>query len=103
MRRRVQLTGIGPVTPAGIGREAFFKGINEPTSRIRTIERFDAEAGPFIGAEVRDFDLKPFAQNENPRRLSRHTQMSMVAAMLAMVDAKVTREEVRSLSPLVVT
>src|SRR6478736_3820854 len=103
MRRRVKITGIGPVTPAGIGREAFFQGIIEPTSRIRAIERFNADAGPFVGAEVRDFDLKRFAPDENPRRLSRHTQMSMVAAMLAMADAKVTREEVRSLSPLVVT
>lgn len=103
MRRRVKITGIGPVTPAGIGREAFFRGINEPVSRIRAITRFGREAGAFVGAEVTNFDLKNFAPEENPRRLSRHTQMSLAAAMLAMDDAGVSREEVRKLSPLIVT
>ena len=100
MRRRVKITGIGPVTPAGIGRKAFSNGINGTVSRIHALQRFDAEAGPFVGAEVLDFDLKKFFPEENPRRLSRHTQMSLVAAMLAMEDAGVTREEVRNLSPL---
>lgn len=103
MRRRVKITGIGPITPAGIGRKAFANGINESVSRIHALQRFDTEAGPFVGAEVLDFDLRKFAPEENPRRLSRHTQMSLVAAMLAMEDAGITREEVRNLSPLVVT
>ena len=103
MRRRVKITGIGPVTPAGIGRAAFARGINEAVSRIHVLHGFDPGAGPFVGAEVLDFDLAQFAPEENPRRLSRHTQMSLVGAMLAMEDAGVTREEVRNLNPLVVT
>jgi 3-oxoacyl-(acyl-carrier-protein) synthase len=103
MRRRVKITGIGPVTPAGIGREAFNTGINTPISRIRAIDRFDPEAGPFVGAEVHDFDLSEFAPDENPRRLSRHTQFSLVAAILALRDAEIETEELRHLNPLVVT
>lgn len=103
MRRRVKITGIGPVTPAGIGREAFFKGINEPVSRVRAITRFDPTAGPFVGAEVSNFELGDFAPNENPRRLSRHTQFSLVGAMLAMRDADIKPDELRALNPLVVT
>lgn len=103
MRRRVKITGIGPVTPAGIGREAFFRGINEPVSRVRAIKRFDPAAGPFVGAEVLDFEFGEFAPDENPRRLSRHTQFSLVAAMLAMRDAGLTPRDVQGLSPLVVT
>jgi 3-oxoacyl-(acyl-carrier-protein) synthase len=103
MRRRVKITGIGPVTPAGIGREAFLAGINEPVSRIGSITRFDPAAGKFIGAEVLDFDLKNFGPGENPRRLSRHTQFSLVAAMLAMQDAGLTSEELRDRNPVVVT
>ncbi|MDQ5979734.1 MAG: 3-oxoacyl-[acyl-carrier-protein] synthase, partial [Verrucomicrobiota bacterium] len=103
MRRRVKITGIGPVTPAGIGRDAFLRGINEPVSRVRAIKRFDAGAGPFVGAEVTDFELADYAPDENPRRLSRHTQFSLVAAMLAMRDAGITPADVRGISPLVVT
>lgn len=103
MRRRVKITGIGPVTPAGIGREAFFRGVNESLSRIGAITRFDPSAGSFVGAEVRDFNLAAYAPDENPRRLSRHTQFSLVAAILALRDAGITTSELRHLNPLVVT
>ncbi len=103
MRRRVKITGIGPVTPAGIGREAFFHGINESVSRVRAITRFDPEAGTFMGAEVTGFDLKAYAPEENPRRVSRHTQLGLVAAILAIRDAGLTIEEITRLNPAVIT
>lgn len=103
MRRRVKITGLGPVTPAGTGREEFFRGINERVSRVRAITRFDPAAGLFVGAEIPDFDLKRHAPEENPRRLSRHTQFSLVAAMLAVQDAGLTKEELQRLNPVVVT
>ncbi|SDS22031.1 beta-ketoacyl-[acyl-carrier-protein] synthase family protein [Opitutus sp. GAS368] len=103
MRRRVKITGIGPVTPAGIGREDFFRGINESVSRVRAITRFDPEAGQFIGAEIPDFDLKKYAPEENPRRLSRHTQFSLVAAILALKDAGLTPADLARHNPVVLT
>lgn len=103
MRCRVKITGIGPVTPAGIGREAFFSGINEPISRIREITRFKVDTGPFVGAEIHDFNLRDFAPQENPRRLSRHTQFSLAAAVLALQDAGITRGDLKNINPLVVT
>ena len=103
MRRRVKITGIGPVTPAGIGRDAFYRGINEPSSRIRSIDRFESGSGPFVGAEVLDFELSNYAPHENPRRLSRHTQFSLAGAILALQDAGLEKEELRHLNTLVVT
>lgn len=103
MRRRVKITGLGPVTPAGIGREEFFRGINEPVSRVRAITRFDPAAGQFVGAEIPDFDLKRYAPDENPKRLSRHTQFSLVAAMLALKDAGLTLGDLAGQNPVVVT
>lgn len=103
MRRRVKITGIGPVTPAGIGREAFFKGINEPVSRVRTLSRQSTEKVNFIGAEVADFDLRNFAPTENPRRLSRHTQFGLAAAILAIRDAGLDIGEISRLNPAVVS
>lgn len=103
MRRRVKITGIGPVTPAGIGREEFFRGINESISRVRAITRFDPTAGNFVGAEIHNFDLARFAPEENPRRLSRHTQFSIVAGILALHDAGINPEDLANKSPAVVT
>lgn len=103
MRRRVKITGIGPVTPAGIGREAFFKGINEPVSRVRSIERTAPVEAPIIGAEITDFDLKHYTTDENPRRMSRHTQFGLAAAILALADAGLTTEDTSRLNPIVVT
>lgn len=103
MRRRVKITGIGPVTPAGIGRDEFFHGINEPVSRAGTVRRFEPAEGSFVGAEIRKFDLKRFAPEENPRRLSRHTQFAVVAGLLALQDAGISPRECAALSPTVVT
>jgi len=103
MRRRVKITGIGPVTPAGIGREEFFRGINEAVSRVRAITRLDLDAAPIIGAEVAGFDLKRYTADQNPRRLSRHTQFGLTAAILALADASLTPKQAGDLNPIVVT
>ena len=103
MRRRVKITGIGPVTPAGIGREAFFRGINESISRVRAITRFDPEAGQFVGAEVVDFDLKHYAPGEATKRMPRHTQFGLAAAILALQDAGLTPRDFRGKNPIIIT
>jgi 3-oxoacyl-[acyl-carrier-protein] synthase II len=103
MRRRVKITGIGPVTPAGIGREAFFRGINESVSRVRAITRFDPEAGQFVGAEITDFDLKHYAPGEATKRMPRHTQFGLAAAILALQDAGLTPRDFHGKNPLIIT
>lgn len=103
MRRRVKITGIGPVTPAGIGREAFFRGINEPVSRVRAITRFDPAAGPFVGAEISGFDLSDFVPDVSPKRMPRHTQLALASSILALADAGVTRRDLAGRNPIVIT
>ena len=103
MRRRVKITGIGPVTPAGIGCDAFFRGINEPTSRIHAITRFDPAAGQFVGAEILDFDLHKYAPDESAKRLPRHTQFALAGAILALQDAKLNAAELKEKNPVIIT
>ncbi len=103
MRRRVKITGIGPVTPAGIGREDFFRGINEPVSRVRAITRFDPEAGPFVGAEITDFDLSRYAPEESSKRIPRHTQFGLAGAILALADAGLNPRDLANRNPLIIT
>jgi len=92
-RRRVKITGIGPVTPAGIGREAFEKGILEPVSRVRLVEGFPEEAGAFVSAQVDDFDLSDYEPEVSVKRMPRHTQFAVAAASLAARSAGMLIQE----------
>ena len=57
MSRRVAITGIGAVSPNGLGREAFWKATKEGRSGVRRIASFDpAILASQIAGEVRDFD-----------------------------------------------
>jgi len=102
-RRRVKITGLGFVTPAGIGKDEFRKGILERRSRVAEVTRFPVDGGPFVAAEVSGFDVGSFFSQQTFRRLPRHTQFALVAAKLALGDAKLNEEEIRFLDPVVVT
>jgi len=103
MRRRVKITGIGPVTPAGIGRESFFNGINEPLSRVREVTRFEGRGGPFVAAQIADFKLGDWAADiSNPKRIPRQTQFAIAGSVLAMADAGITVESLKGSNPVIV-
>jgi 3-oxoacyl-[acyl-carrier-protein] synthase II len=102
-RRRVKITGLGFVTPAGIGREAFQQGILESVSHVVPVKRFPEEAGAFVAAEVRRFNVEDYAAGSGTKRLPRHTQFALAGANLALADAGLTPAEVQRLSPVVVT
>jgi 3-oxoacyl-(acyl-carrier-protein) synthase len=101
-RRRVKITGIGPVTPAGIGKDAFWQGILEPVSRITRLKRFPEEAGAFVGAEVKDFKFEHYFPDVPGKRIPRHTQFALAAAKLAADDAGLTLQGLRGSSPVIV-
>jgi 3-oxoacyl-(acyl-carrier-protein) synthase len=103
MRRRVKITGIGPVTPVGIGRESFFQGVNEPISRVREVTRFDSRGGAFVAAEIHDFVLSEWvSESGNPKRIPRQTQFAIAAAVLALEDAGITQGDLKGSDPIVV-
>jgi 3-oxoacyl-[acyl-carrier-protein] synthase II len=103
MRRRVKITGIGPVTPAGIGRENFFIGINEPVSRVHEITRFDPKGGQFVAADIPDFKLTDWVgEIGNTKRIPRQTQFALAGVMLALADAGIQVGMLSGTNPVVV-
>lgn len=100
-RRRVKITGIGFVTPAGIGKEAFWQGILEPVSRVTSVKKFPDEAGAFVAAEVKGFKLENHVPEVSSKRMPRHTQFAVAAAALALQDAGLSLQALRGRSPLV--
>jgi len=103
MRRRVKITGLGPVTPAGIGREAFFRGINEPISRVQRVARLQGK-GEFIAAEVPDFKLTDWMEIDGSiKRLPRQTQFALAGTELALVDAGLTKGKLAGKNPIILS
>ena len=87
--RRVVITGLGVLTPVGNDVETFWSNLKNGVSGIHTIDAFDTTAYDCkIGGQVRDFDPKPFFKNpKDLRRTDRFTQLSMVAAKIALKDS----------------
>ena len=102
-RRRVKITGIGPVTPAGIGREAFEKGIFASVSRIKAYTKLGEEYGPFVAGCVERFNIEHYVERSLAMKgAARHTQFAVAGAALAIKDAGVSVEELNRLACVVV-
>ncbi len=102
-RRRVKITGLGFVTPAGIGKEAFQRGIMEYTSHVVPVKRFPEDSGPFVASEVKRFRVEDYVDSTTAKKQPRHTQFALAATMMALADAGLTNEMVQKLGPVVVT
>ncbi len=102
-RRRVKITGIGPVTPAGIGREDFWKGILERVSRIKPFEKLGEEYGPLVAAQVEKLHISSHVQRPLPSGTARHTAFAIVGAVLALRDAGIERTELERGASAIVT
>jgi 3-oxoacyl-(acyl-carrier-protein) synthase len=100
-RRRVKITGIGFVTPAGIGREEFLRQIQEPISRVVACKRFPEDAGAFVAGEVKNFKIESYVNGANPKRMPRHTQFALGATVLALRDAEIDLKEAREHNPVI--
>jgi 3-oxoacyl-[acyl-carrier-protein] synthase II len=86
--RRVVITGIGPVTPVGVGREAFWEALIAGRSGIAGITLFDASGYPVrIAGEVKDFDPAAWMDRKAVRRTDRAVHLAAAAARLAWEDA----------------
>jgi 3-oxoacyl-[acyl-carrier-protein] synthase II len=87
-RNRVVITGIGLVTPLGIGKEAFWTKLLDGAIAVDGISRFDtAEYASKIAAEIRDFDASRYMDRRRLQWTDRFSQLAVVSAMLACEDA----------------
>ena len=87
-RRRVGITGIGAVTPLGVGFEPTWKALLAGTNSVSTIQGFDASEFPTtFAAECGAFDPAAFFSTKEVRRLDPFAQFALVAAAEAVEDA----------------
>ena len=87
--RRVAITGLGIVSPIGIGVEAFWKSVQGGVCGIAPITRFDASTLPCrIAGEVKDFKGTDFLDHRSVQRTALFSQFAMIAGEEAWKDAK---------------
>ena len=87
-KRRVAVTGMGVVTPIGIGRDEFLKALKEEKTGFAPITAFDtSEYKVKLAAEVKDFDPEAFMDKKTARRMERFSQFAVAAAKEAIEDA----------------
>ncbi len=88
MKRRVVITGMGVVSPIGIGKEAFWDSLKNGRSGVGLLTFFDTTDYPSkIDAEVKGFQPELYIDKKNIRRMDRFTQFSYAAADMAIRDA----------------
>src|SRR5205809_3999437 len=87
-RRRTVITGIGPITPIGIGRENFWRGLRAEKSGIRTISSFDtSQFNAHCAGQIPDWVPEEFFPPHRLKRLDRYAQFAVASAKLALDDA----------------
>jgi len=107
MKRRVVITGIGAVSPNGVGRERFWDATRRGISGVRRITRFDPAAHQVqIAGEVGDFDESAWVDEKDRPHVSRCVPLARAAATEALADAgvdyaRMTREKQRSIGVLI--
>ena len=95
MKNRVVITGLGPVTPIGIGKQIFFENLKAGKNGISRIEQFDtSEHLCKIGGEVKDFNADDFIDKKESKRMDKYTQFAFAAAKLTLEDSKLDLETI---------
>jgi 3-oxoacyl-[acyl-carrier-protein] synthase II len=86
--RRVVVTGIGMVTPLGVGKGRFWEALRCGETGIREISSFSTEGfGSHLGGEIRDFQPRDFISVKNLRRMDRLSAMTTASVRMALDDA----------------
>lgn len=93
-KRRVVVTGIGIVSPFGVGTELFWNNLVEGNSGISKIENITLEGHTVhIAGEIKNFEPEKYIDPKDARRMDRYTQFALVAADEAIADSGIVAGE----------
>lgn len=88
MKKRIVITGIGVVTPIGIGNAEFIRSLREGKSGISAIEHFDvSNFATKISGYIKNFHPEDFIDRKKVKRMARFTQLGVTAAKFAVEDS----------------
>ncbi len=88
MKTRVVITGLGMITPLGVGTEKSWEGLIAGQSGIDRVESYDASLQACkIAGEVRDFEPTDFVHPKEVKKMDRFIQFALAAADMAVEDS----------------
>ncbi len=94
MRKRAVITGLGAITPIGIGADQFWNSLLAGKSGIVRITHFDAsDYSTQIAGEVKDFDPTQYIDKKEAKRMDRCTQFAVAASKMALEDSGLDLEK----------
>jgi 3-oxoacyl-[acyl-carrier-protein] synthase II len=95
VKRRVVITGIGLVTPSGIGKKQFWSSIKENQLNIDKITRFNTDKFPVkLAAEVKNFNVEEYVPRRLKIKTDRFTHYALGASKLALNDSLLELDKV---------
>ncbi|MFC1518047.1 beta-ketoacyl-ACP synthase II [Candidatus Margulisiibacteriota bacterium] len=98
-KRRVVVTGLGPLTSIGLGKNAFWHNLEKGTKNFSKITKFDAEKlglRTLIASEINDFDPEDFVTKKEAKRMDSFSQFAVASTLMAFEDAQLSMKEVES-------
>lgn len=94
IKKRVVITGLGVISPVGIGKDVFWTSLIQGKSGVGPITRFDSSLFTSrIAGEVKDFCPESFLDKKEAKRMDRFIQFGVAAAKLAVGDACLNLEK----------
>jgi 3-oxoacyl-[acyl-carrier-protein] synthase II len=94
-KKRVVITGLGPVSPVGIGKDEFWDSLIHGRSGITEITGFDASRYPTrIAGEVKNFNPTNFMSRSASKHAGRFSHLAVASARLAFDDSKLASREI---------
>jgi 3-oxoacyl-[acyl-carrier-protein] synthase II len=95
MKKRIVITGIGAISPIGIGIKEFTKALMAGKSGVTLIESFDTSLYTTkFAASIKNFVPEHFIERKKIKRMARFTQLGFAAAKLAIEDSKLNIDKV---------
>src|SRR5574342_389763 len=90
-KKRVVITGVGPVTPVGVGKENYWESLAQGKSSFKRLSFPERDMTPYrcqIGAPIEGFEFTQHVKPTNhSKRLGRTSQFAITASKLALLDA----------------
>ena len=94
-KRRVVITGMGVVTPIGIGLQEFWQGLMEGRNGVELITKFDtSKFDTKFAAEVKNFDPLNYLDKKAAKRLDEYAQFAIGSSTIAIDDSGINLEKV---------